>query len=132
MPEIEEIAARVAVLETVMRQLLTHMAVRAEDPPRWIETRRVLASSALASDADRTRGQGALLHEAIAGLFDQAELVAREYAQAGMPRGNMPKGSMPGGNMPGEYARGEYARGVCPGGIRRAYTQGGTPRVIAR
>jgi len=84
--EIDEISARLTVLETVVRQLITHMAVRDEDPPRWVRTRRTLAMSALEADGS---GQSALLHDAMAEFFDQAELVASEYrcgGRSGTPR----------------------------------------------
>ena len=38
MTEIEDLSARLLALETVVRQLLTHLAIRTEDPPRWVET----------------------------------------------------------------------------------------------
>lgn len=89
MTEIDEISARLTVLETVVRQLITHMAVRDEDPPRWVQTRKTLALSALDADGPR---QAALLDDAMAGFFDQAELVAGDYAdprKAGTPRAFM-------------------------------------------
>jgi hypothetical protein len=86
MTEIDEISARLTVLETVVRQLITHMAVRDDDPSRWVQTRKTLAMRAI--DADRS-GKAALLHEAMVEFFDQAELVASEYGCAsrfGTPR----------------------------------------------
>jgi hypothetical protein len=80
--EIDEISARLTVLETVVRQLITHMAVRDEDPPRWVQTRKTLAMSMI--DADGS-GQAALLHDAMADFFDQAELVASEYSDGPRP-----------------------------------------------
>jgi hypothetical protein len=80
MPEIDEISARLTVIETVLRQLITHMAVRADDPPEWVRTRRVLATRALDSSASRPL-QAALLRDAVSTVFDQAEFVAREYAR---------------------------------------------------
>jgi hypothetical protein len=80
--EIDEISARLTVLETVVRQLITHMAVRDEDPPRWVQTRKTLAMSTI--DADGS-GQAALLHDAMADFFDQAELVASEYSYGPRP-----------------------------------------------
>ena len=47
MSEIDEISARLTVLETVVRQLITHMAIRDDDPQRWVETRKTLAMSAI-------------------------------------------------------------------------------------
>ena len=80
MTEIEEISARLSVLETVVSQLITHMAVRAEDPRRWVETRRVLATSALNAQGPRPLEQIALMRDAMADFFKQAELVATEYS----------------------------------------------------
>jgi hypothetical protein len=48
--EIDEISARLTVLETVVRQLITHKAVRADDPAGWVQTRRTLAMSAIEPD----------------------------------------------------------------------------------
>ncbi|MDR3529099.1 MAG: hypothetical protein P4L90_00880 [Rhodopila sp.] len=89
MTERDEIAARLTVLETVARQLITHMAVRAEDPPRWVQTRKALALSAINADGQRPLVQAAMLRDAVADFFDQAELVAGDYsdpAKPGTPR----------------------------------------------
>jgi hypothetical protein len=80
--EIDEISARLTVLETVVRQLITHMAVRDEDPSRWVQTRKTLAMSTI--DADGS-GQAVRLYEAMADFFDQAALVANEYSCGGRP-----------------------------------------------
>lgn len=80
--EIDEISARLTVLETVVRQLLTHMAVRDDDPPRWVQTRKTLAMSMIDPDGSE---RAALLHEAMAEFFDQAELVASGYREGGRP-----------------------------------------------
>ncbi len=89
MPESDDISARLTVLETVVRQLLTHLAVRDEDPARWVSTRKVLALSAI----DKTPGlpveRVERIRHAVAGFFDPAELVAAEYsftADRGTPR----------------------------------------------
>jgi hypothetical protein len=82
MTEMDEISARLIVLETVVRQLITHMAVRDDDPPRWVRTRKTLAMRALAVNGPR---QAALLHEAMADFFDPAELVAGEYSDPRKP-----------------------------------------------
>jgi hypothetical protein len=84
--QIDHISARLTVLETVVRQLITHMAIRDENPPRWVQTRRSLAMSTI--DADGSR-QATMLHDAITEFFDQAELVASEYSydsKFGTPR----------------------------------------------
>ena len=82
MTEIDEISARLTVLETVIRQLITHMAVRDDDPQRWVQTRKTLAMSAI----DATEPwEAALLQDAMSDFFDQAELVAGEYSLPGKP-----------------------------------------------
>jgi hypothetical protein len=89
MTEIDEVSARLIVLETVVRQLITHMAVRDDDPPRWVQTRKKLAMNALELKGPR---QAALLQDAMADFFDQAELVAGEYSdprKPGTPRNVM-------------------------------------------
>ncbi|HXT81532.1 MAG TPA: hypothetical protein VN702_18350 [Acetobacteraceae bacterium] len=82
MSEIDDLMTRVAVLETVVRQLVTHLAVRADDPPGWVETRKVLALSAIqefrAIPMSRAR-------DAVAGFFDPVEHVAAEYAADAAP-----------------------------------------------
>jgi hypothetical protein len=83
--EIDEISARLTVLETVVRQLITHMAVRDEDPACWVQTRKTLAMRAIDADAADGSDRIALLHEAMAEFFDQAELVASEYSFVGKP-----------------------------------------------
>ena len=80
MTEISEVSVRLTVLETVVRQLITHMAVREEDPPRWVQTRKTLAMSVIETEGP---DDAALLHEAMAEFFDQAEMVARNYRHDG-------------------------------------------------
>jgi hypothetical protein len=77
MSEIDEISARLTVLETVVKQLITHMAVRDDDPAGWVQTRKTLAMSAIA--VDRTC-RTARLHGATDAFFDQSEAVARDYS----------------------------------------------------
>jgi hypothetical protein len=79
MTEIDEISARLTVLETVVRQLITHMAVRAEDPRGWVATRKTLATTALNAEGMRPLEQVTQLRDAMADFFDQAELVVKEY-----------------------------------------------------
>lgn len=86
MTEMEEISARLTVLETVVRQLITHMAVRTDDPAGWVRTRRALARSALDGRTQDQPRSAALIRDALANIFDQAEHVAREYAEAGTTR----------------------------------------------
>jgi hypothetical protein len=86
MSEIDDISARLTVLETVVKQLITHMAVRDDDPAGWVQTRKTLAMSAI--DA-RGRPQADRLHGATDAFFDQAEVVARDYSAPG--RGATPR-----------------------------------------
>ena len=76
MSESDEIAARLTVLEIVVRQLITHMAVRTDDPARWVETRKTLARLAIHAEAP---WQADRLIRAAEALFDQAEAVACDY-----------------------------------------------------
>jgi hypothetical protein len=78
--EIEDLSARLVALETVVRQLVTHIAVRTDDPPQWVATRKVLAMHALADDdapgdefRDTVRG-------AITDFFDSVEYAVDGYA----------------------------------------------------
>jgi hypothetical protein len=76
MPESDEIAVRLTVLEIVVRQLITHMAVRNDDPARWVQTRKTLARRAIQAEAP---WQADRLIGAVDALFDQAEDVACDY-----------------------------------------------------
>jgi hypothetical protein len=87
MTEIDDLSARVAALETVLRQLMTHLAVHSEDPPGWVATRRVLALHAardqLLAPGDRQASTArAGLESAISGFFAPVEGVLREYPAA--------------------------------------------------
>ena len=82
MTESDDVSARLTVLETVVRQLITHMAVRDDDPPLWVRTRKTLAMSAIDADGP---AHAAMLHDATAEFFDQAELVADDYSDLGKP-----------------------------------------------
>jgi hypothetical protein len=82
MTEIDAISARLTVLTTVISQLITHMAVRDDDPPRWVQTRKTLAMSAIDADGPT---HAALLHDAVADFFDQAESVVGDYRDARKP-----------------------------------------------
>ena len=83
MSDNDDISARLTALETVVSQLITHLAVRSDDPAGWVETRKVLALSTVngrhAAGVERVR-------DAIESFFDQAELVAGDYAY-GIRRG---------------------------------------------
>ncbi len=82
MSEIDEISARLIVLETVVKQLITHMAVRDDDPPRWVQTRKTLAMCAIDANASH---HAARLQGATQAFFDQAEDVARDYGGSDTP-----------------------------------------------
>jgi hypothetical protein len=104
MAETDDLSARLAVLETVVRQLVTHLAVRSDDPPRWVATRKVLALGAVErglADPGRPRNyvldlprehprqHAERLRHAIDGFFGEVELVAADYAREdvkGTPR----------------------------------------------
>lgn len=79
MTDSEAISARLTVLETVVKQLITHMAVRDDDPLRWIQTRRALALSVIDPDAPR---RAASLYDATDAFFDQADEVVRSYGSS--------------------------------------------------
>ena len=82
MTESDVISARPTVLETVLRQLITHMAVRDDDPLRWVRTRKAVAMKAMRADCPR---DATLPQEATAEFFDPAERVAGDYTYAGKP-----------------------------------------------
>jgi len=82
MPEGDEIAVRLTVLEIVVRQLITHMAVRNDNPARWVQTRKTLATRAIQAEAPWPVDR--LIH-AVDALFDQAEAVACDYAASDEP-----------------------------------------------
>jgi hypothetical protein len=84
MTETDDLSARLTALETVLRHLVTHLALRSDDPPRWVATRRVLALHAVQADPPRTGDQGARAHladleQAISGFFDPVEGVIAAY-----------------------------------------------------
>jgi len=78
-PDIDDISARLLAIETVVGHLLTHMAVRDDDPPAWLATRRTLALRA----ADRVGGGDGMMElsvavrEAVAAFFDGADYAVR-------------------------------------------------------
>jgi hypothetical protein len=87
MSEIDDLAARLIALETVTRQLVTHLAIRADDPPGWVATRKALALSA--TDA-HPPDAAATLRGAVEDFFAALEIVAADYAQ-GRPEGTPPR-----------------------------------------
>jgi hypothetical protein len=87
MSEIDDLAARLIALETVTRQLVTHLAIRADDPPGWVATRKALAMS---SAAARPPEEAAILRDAFRGFFEPLETVAADYADS-RPEGTPPR-----------------------------------------
>jgi hypothetical protein len=77
MTEIDDVSARLIVLETVVKQLITHMAIRDDDPSLWVQTRKTLAMSVIDAEGPVPAEQ---LHDAMAEFFDQAESVAGDYS----------------------------------------------------
>ena len=86
MTEVDDVSARLTVLETVVKQLITHMAVRDDDPSRWVQTRKALAMSVVDADGPVP---ASLLLDAMAEFFDQTVSVAGDYApdKPATPRG---------------------------------------------
>lgn len=81
MPAMDNVAARLTVLETVLRQLVTHLAIRTDDPPGWVRTRKVLALTAIESaHAGPGPDEMAPMRSAVSELFDELESVAADYA----------------------------------------------------
>jgi hypothetical protein len=74
----------VLALETVLRHLVTHLALHSDDPPRWVATRRVLALHEVhehpppAGDS-KASAQLAGLEQAVSGFFAPVEDVIAEY-----------------------------------------------------
>lgn len=90
MTETEDVSARLFALETVLRHLVTHLALRSDDPPRWVATRRVLALHEVQERAPRfpdapSRERLAEIEQAIWGFFDPVEMVLAAYG--GEPAG---------------------------------------------
>jgi hypothetical protein len=94
MTETDDLSARLAALETVLRHLVTHLALHSEDPPRWVATRRVLALHEVQEHPPQpgnaaARTQVAGLEQAIAGFFEPVEGVIGAY---GVTPGMTPAG----------------------------------------
>jgi hypothetical protein len=90
MTETDDLSARVIALETVLRHLVTHLALHSDDPPRWVATRRTLAmhevqEHPLRSGDAAARAQVAGLEQAISGFFDPVEGVIQPYGATGTP-----------------------------------------------
>lgn len=94
MSEIEELSARLTVLETVVRQLVTHLAVRADNPLDWVQTRKMLALTAVSSmeadDPDPQQRQAARVRDAVQYFFEHVEDLAAEYGLDGARGTNRP------------------------------------------
>ena len=74
-PDFEELSARLLAMETVLGHLVVRLAVRDDDPQRWLATRRILALRA-ARDVEQQSGADFLAHsvsDAIAEFFDGVE-----------------------------------------------------------
>ena len=74
-PELQEISARLLALETVVGHLVSHLAVRDDDPSRWLATRKVLALRAAHSvgQVAGADGLGQAMSDAIAAFFEDVE-----------------------------------------------------------
>jgi hypothetical protein len=83
MTETDDLSARLIALETVLRHLVTHLALHSDDPPRWVATRRVLALHEVHEHPPwsglHARAQMAGLEQAISGFFDPVEGVIAAY-----------------------------------------------------
>jgi hypothetical protein len=86
MTETDDLSARLTALETVLRHLVTHLALHSDDPPRWVATRRVLAMHEVQAQPPwpgdaRARAHLAGLEQAISGFFAPVEGVIAEYGR---------------------------------------------------
>lgn len=81
----DDLSARLTVLETVVRQLVTHMAVRDDDPRGWVRTRKVLAMRAMDNDDRPTAERLDTLRDAITGFFEPVEAVTVDYGDDATP-----------------------------------------------
>jgi hypothetical protein len=74
-PDLQEISARLLALETVVGHLVSHLAVRDDDPRRWLATRRVLALHAANSIGVHQGADGLAqaMSDAIAAFFEDVE-----------------------------------------------------------
>lgn len=74
-PDLQELSVRLLALETVLGHLVSHMAVRDDDPSRWLATRKVLALRA-AHVMEHDSGEDGLaqaMSAVIAAFFDDVE-----------------------------------------------------------
>lgn len=78
---LRRIAVRLFALETVMQQLLIRLALRNDDPGRWVAERRMLALHAMADAAENEPPEFAGdLFAATAELFDPVQDCVRRAA----------------------------------------------------
>lgn len=77
--DIDDISARLLAIETVVGHLLTHLAVRDDDPSGWLATRRTLALRAAdrVGGTDATEDLAIAMREAVAAFFDGADYAVR-------------------------------------------------------
>jgi len=81
MTDLDALSARLTALETVVGHLMTHFAVRSDDPARWVATRRTLALHAV-HDHPSAAPPGVsqiAVEDAIVGLFEQVQEVVAGY-----------------------------------------------------
>ena len=82
MTETDDLSARLIALETVLRHLVTHLALHSDDPPRWVATRRVLALHEVQEyppQSSDPQAHLAGLEQAISGFFAPVEGVIGPY-----------------------------------------------------
>jgi hypothetical protein len=84
MTETDDLSARLTALETVLRHLVTHLALHSDDPPRWVATRRMLALHEVQehppwSGDPREVALLAGVEQAISGFFGPVEAVIAAY-----------------------------------------------------
>lgn len=87
MTDLDALSARLTALETVVGHLMTHFAVRSDDPARWVATRRTLALHAV-HDHPQAAWSGLrqiAVEDAIVDLFDQVQEVVAGYADTLRP-----------------------------------------------
>ena len=73
--ELEDLSARLLAIEAIVGHLVVHLAVRDEDPSRWLATRKALALHAAHSFAQdgAANGLANAMSDAVAAFFDDAE-----------------------------------------------------------
>ncbi|HVC63755.1 MAG TPA: hypothetical protein VND19_25730 [Acetobacteraceae bacterium] len=84
MTETDDLSARLVALETMLRHLVTHLALRSDNPPSWVATRRMLALHEVQMRPPRSghpqaRTNLAGLKQVINGIFDPVDDVVGAY-----------------------------------------------------